>query len=104
MQANWDRVIRANMEPLAAVAGQPATVFRARGEKTVVLVVTDFGEFPTPIPPLDRMECSPMGGHELSFDVSDPDFLILQKVVGVTEYMHYIPWSRIVDIVFRYLN
>ncbi len=104
MSASWEGVIRASMEPLTLSPDQPATVFKPRGEKTVVMVLTDFGEFPTPIPPLDRIESSPMGGKELTFDVSDPDFLILQKLVGVTEYVHYIPWNKIVDLVFRYVS
>ena len=104
MTVTWEKVIRNNMEPLSVVAGQPATLFIARGEKTLVWVLTELGEFPAPPPPLDRFEMAPMGGRDVTFDVSDPDFLVVQKVVGVAEYIHYIPWGKLVDIVFRYVT
>ena len=46
MTVTWEKVIRNNMEPLSVVAGQPATLFIARGEKTLVWVLTELGEFP----------------------------------------------------------
>jgi hypothetical protein len=104
MSANWVNVIRNNMEPLSVVAGAPSTLFIVRDEKTQVWVLTELGEFPQPPPPLDRFEFAPIGCREVTFDVADPDFLVVQKVVGVAEYLHYIPWGKVVDIVFRKVN
>lgn len=101
MSTQWTDIIRKNMEPLSVVAGQPSTLFIVRGEKSLVWVLTDVGEFPAPPPPLERSEFAPIGGREVTFDVSDPDFLVVQKVVGVAEYLHYIPWNKVVDIIFR---
>jgi hypothetical protein len=64
-------------------------------------VITELGDFPSPFPPLDKFEVSPSGGWELILDVADPDFLVVTKRIGVAETAHYIPWERIVDIVFR---
>ncbi|MGC9970216.1 MAG: hypothetical protein ABSE56_06475 [Bryobacteraceae bacterium] len=104
MKANWERIIREKMEPVELIPGQGSSVYKVRGSKTTVSVLTDLGDFPPPMPPLDRYEMSPAGGREVSFEVSDPDFLVVDKTVGVAEYAHYIPWEKIADIVFRVVS
>jgi hypothetical protein len=89
------------MQPVELIPGQGSSVYKVKGDNTTVWVLTDLGDFPPPMPPLDKYEMSPAGGREVSFDVSDPDFLVVDKAVGVAEYTHYIPWERIVDIMFR---
>lgn len=101
MKANWERIIREKMQPIELIPGQGSSVYKVRGDNTTVWVLTDLGDFPAPMPPLDKYEMSPAGGREVSFDVSDPDFLVVDKAVGVAEYTHYIPWEKIADIMFR---
>lgn len=102
MKANWEKVIRENMEPLA-VPGQDIPLYKTRGDKASVHIYTSIGEFPPPRPPLQRQEFEPAGGRELTLDISDPDFLLVYKVCGVAEYTHCIPWEKVVDIVFRHI-
>ena len=104
MKANWEKIIRERMEPVELIPGQGSSIYKVKGNKTTVWVLTDLGEFPPPMPPLDRYEYAPAGGREVSFDLSDPDFLVVDKTVGVAEYTHYIPWEKIVDIVFRFVS
>jgi hypothetical protein len=49
---------------------------------------------------MDRQDVATRGGHELDLDASDPDFLVLHKSLGMTEYTHCIPWDAIADILF----
>ncbi len=100
MPANWTNVIRSRMQPISVLEGEASNLY-IPPDKTQVFVITAAGEFPPPPPPLERWEVAPTGGRDITFDVSDPDFLVLQKVVGVTEYVHYIPWDKVVDLVFR---
>lgn len=104
MKANWERIIREKMEAIELIPGLGSSVYKVKGDKTTVWVLTDLGDFPTPMPPLDKYEMSPTGGRELSLDVADPDFLVVNKTVGVAEYTHYIPWEKIADIVFRFVS
>jgi hypothetical protein len=100
-RGSWERIIQEKMEAMELIAGEGSSIYKVRGEKTTVWVITELGDFPPPFPPLDKFEVGPSGGRELSFDVSDPDFLVITKTIGVAETTHYIPWVRIVDIVFR---
>lgn len=99
MKANWEKIISENMEPLE-VPGRDAPVYKPKGVKGSVWVLTELGEFPPVLPPLDRHDMIPCGGRELAIDPSDPDFLLVQKTVGICQYSHCIPWDKIVDIVF----
>jgi hypothetical protein len=104
MKARWERIIREKMAPMELIAGEGTSVYKVRGEKATVWVITELGDFPPPFPPLDKYEVGPAGGRELTFDVADPDFLVVTKRVGVAETTHYIPWDKIVDIVFRTMS
>jgi len=43
----------------------------------------------------------PLGQQNVTLDVSRPDFLIVTKHPTVMKYRQYIPWDKIVEIVFR---
>jgi len=101
MKTQWERIIRQKIAPVELIAGEGSSIYKVRGEKATVWVITELGDFPPPFPPLDKFEASPSGGRELTLDVADPDFLMVTKTIGVAETAHYIPWERIVDIVFR---
>jgi hypothetical protein len=104
MKVNWEKIIKDSMEPVELMPGQGSSIYKVRGDKTSVWVLTDVGDFPAPPPPLDKFEVAPAGGREVIFDLSDPDFLVVRKNVGMAEYTHHIPWDKIVDIFFRAVN
>ncbi len=100
MKPDWPRVIAANMEPLS-IPGREVPLYKPRGEQGSVWIVTEAAEFPVVSAPLDRILATPGGGRELDLDTADPDFLIVHKTVGMSEYFHYIPWERIVNVFFH---
>ena len=44
---------------------------------------------------------APVGQQNVTLDVSQPDFLIVTRHPAVMKYRQYIPWNKIVEIVFR---
>ena len=42
-----------------------------------------------------------VGQQNVTLDVSQPDFLIVSRYPSVMKYRQYIPWNKIVEIVFR---
>jgi hypothetical protein len=99
MQAKWERVIAANMERVE-VPGRDTPLYKPVPEGGFVWVIALDGEFPTPPQAMERQEMVPRGGRELDLDASDPDFLIVHKLVGMTDYTQCIPWENILDILF----
>lgn len=99
MKANWEKMISANMERLD-VPGLDTPLYKPKADGSSVWIFTELGDFPPLPPPLDRHHMAPCGGRELDMDISDPDFLLVHKVVGVSEYTHCIPWEKVTDIVF----
>ncbi|MGA2325090.1 MAG: hypothetical protein ABSH05_02270 [Bryobacteraceae bacterium] len=63
MKANWEKIIRERMQPVELIPGQGSSVYKVKGDKTTVWVLTELGEFPPPMPPLDRYEYAPAGGR-----------------------------------------
>jgi hypothetical protein len=50
-----------------------------------------------------RSDMAPFGGpHEITLNLSNSDFLIVDKHPGdmAPKFRHYIPWEKIIDIVF----
>jgi hypothetical protein len=99
MKAHWEKVIRENMQEIE-FPGRDTPLFKPKGHKGSVWILTDVREYPSVPPPMDRHDMAPSGGHEIDLDPADPEFLIVRKVIGMCEYTHCIPWSRILDIVF----
>jgi hypothetical protein len=98
MRSTWEKMISANMDAFE-VPGKADPVYRPK-RGGFVWVVLGNGDAPTPPPIMDRQDVATRGGHELDLDVSDPDFLVLHKNLGMTEYTHCIPWDAIADIIF----
>jgi hypothetical protein len=44
---------------------------------------------------------APVGQRNVTLDVSRADFLIVSRHSTVMKYKQYIPWNKIVEIVFR---
>ena len=94
----WEKIIRENM---VLVEGEE-TSYRVKDR--AVLVLFGPGEF---IVPQDlsesRSDMAPFGGpHEITLHLSNSDFLIVDKHPDnmVPKFRHYIPWEKIIDIVF----
>ncbi len=96
--SDWQRIIAANMEPLEMPGRDP--LYKPKGEQATVWVITAACELPPSSPTMDRLAMGPGGGREVDLDASDPQFLIVHKIMGMMEYTHAIPWDKIVDIIF----
>jgi hypothetical protein len=96
----WEKIIKENMLLLDG----EETSYRVKDGKRAVLILFGTGEFNVP-PDLSesRSDIAPFGGpHEITLDLSNSDFLIVYKHPGemAPQFKHYIPWEKIVDIVF----
>jgi hypothetical protein len=96
----WERIIKENM---VLVDGEE-TSYRVKDGKRAVLILLGTGEFSIPRELSEsRSDMAPFGGpHEITLDLSNSDFLIVHKHPGdmAPKCKHYIPWEKIVDIVF----
>lgn len=99
MRTEWQRIISAQMEPLE-MPGREMPLYKPRDQGSI-WILTELGEWPSAPPSMDRRDIALSGGRELDLDASDPDFLLVHKVVGMSECTHCVPWSKIVDIVFH---
>jgi hypothetical protein len=96
----WEQIVRENM---ALVDGEK-TSYRVKDGKHAVLIVLGPGAFSVP-PEFSerRSDMAPFGGpDEITLDLSNSDFLIVNKQPSdmAPKFKHYIPWDKIVDIVF----
>jgi hypothetical protein len=96
----WEKIIKENM---VLVDGEESS-YRVKDGKRAVLILFSTGEFNVP-PDLseNRSDMVPFGGpHEITLDLSNGDFLIVDKHPSdmARQFKHYIPWEKIVDIVF----
>jgi hypothetical protein len=103
MRTEWQRIISAQMEAVE-IPGREMPLYVPRGEQASVWILTEIGEWPLTPPPIDPRSAALNGGKDLQLDASDPDFLLVHKVVGISECTHCIPWSKIVDIIFHSLS
>jgi hypothetical protein len=96
----WEQIIKENMVLLDG----EKTKYRVKDGKRAVLILFGIAEFNVP-PNLreSRWDMAPFGGpDEITLDLSNTDFLIVDKQPGdmAPQFKHYIPWEKIVDIVF----
>jgi hypothetical protein len=96
----WEKIIKENM---MLVDGEQ-TSYRVKDGKRAVWILFGTGEFNVPADLSEnRWDIAPFGGpHEITLDLSNADFLIVNKHPGemAPQCKHYIPWEKIVDIVF----
>jgi hypothetical protein len=91
-------MISANMEAVE-VPGRSSALFRPK-RGGFVWVILGIGEMPAPPPTMERQDLAPRGGRDVTLDISDPNFLLLHKTIGMVEYTHCIPWDAIADLIF----
>ena len=96
----WEQIIKENM---VLVEGEK-TSYRVQDGKRAVLILFSTGEFNVPLDFSEsRSDTAPFGGpHEITLDLSHADFLIVEstEMIMASRFKHYIPWDKIVDIVF----
>ena len=95
----WEKVIKQHM---VTVQGTKST-YRLNDKKNGSVEI-HYGAGPLKAP-LRRNGQPPetqpaVGQRNATLDVASPDFLVLSRHPTVMNYKHYIPWKRIVEIVF----
>ena len=97
----WEKIIKENMVP-----------FNVRGSKSIYKlndkknrsVEIQFGARNLPAPSQRHGQPSKMqpavGQKNVTLDISSADFLIVDKHPTAMKYRQYIPWKKIVEIVF----
>ena len=93
----WERMIRQNMVPLQVDGSQSTYVLDDKKNSAVEI---HFGTQYL-IPPRQLSKVEPAVGRKRdSLDISSAEFLILNRNPALNSSRQYIPWKKIVDIVF----
>ena len=95
----WEKIIKQKM---LAVRGSKST-YRLNDKKNSSVEI-HYGA--SPMKALPRRSGPPaetqpaVGQGNATLDVASPDFLVLSRHPTAMNYKHFIPWNRIVEIVF----
>jgi len=93
----WERMIKQSMVPLEVDGSQSTYVL---DEKKNSAVEIHFGTRYL-IPPRQLSKVEPaVGRRRDTVDISSPDFLILNRNPALNTCRQYIPWKKILEIVF----
>jgi len=95
----WERIIKQKM---VTVPGSNST-YKLNDKKNSSVEI-HYGASPLKVP-LRRngqpAETQPaVGRGNATLDIASPDFLVLSRHPAAMNYKHFIPWKRIVEIVF----
>ncbi|HVN80099.1 MAG TPA: hypothetical protein VMW38_13965 [Terriglobia bacterium] len=100
MREDWMRVIKENM---VLVSGSKST-YRF-GDKESKSVAIDFGAMELRGAPGKKAPDSNLGGarpqKNVTLDISDENYLIVNRTPSLLRCRQLIPWKRIVNIVFQ---
>lgn len=98
-RTTWEKVIKQHM---VTVHGSKST-YRLNDKKNSSVEI-HYGAEPLKAPRQrsgEPSETKPaLGEKNATLDVASPDFLVLSRHPTAMNYKHYIPWKRIVEIVF----
>ena len=98
-KALWEKIIKQKM---LTVRGSKST-YRLNDKKNSSVEI-HYGASPMKAPPRRSgppAETQPaVGQGNATLDVASPDFLVLSRHPTAMNYKHFIPWKRIVEIVF----
>ena len=96
----WAKIIKKNM---VRVDGSQS-IYRLNNKKNrsveIQLCTSNVVAPPQRHGHLSKIE-TPVGQRNVTLDVSRTDFLIVNRHPTVMKYKQYIPWNKIVEIVFR---
>ena len=95
----WEKIIKQKM---VTVRGSKST-YKLNGKKNSSVEI-HYGASPLKVS-FRRKGLSPeaqpaVGQGNATLDVASPDFLVLSRHPTAMNYKHFIPWKRIVEIVF----
>jgi hypothetical protein len=93
----WERTIKQNMVPLN-VDGSEST-YILNDKKNSAFEIHFGARYLMPPPQLSKLEPA-VGRTSDSLDISSADFLILNRNPAVRKCRQYIPWKKILEIVF----
>jgi hypothetical protein len=94
----WEKMIKENMVQLNVHGSKSTYVLN---EKKNTSVEIHFGARNLIVPPRQLSKMQPaVGRRSDTLDISSPDFLILDKHPATMKCRQYIPWNKIVEMVF----
>lgn len=95
----WEKIIKQHM---VTVRGSKST-YKLNDKKNSSVEI-HYGAGPLKVPFRRNRQLSEtqpaVGQRNATLDVASPDFLVLSRHPTVMNYKHFIPWKRIVEIVF----
>ena len=95
----WGRIIKQKM---VTVPGSKST-YKLNDKKNSSVEI-HYGASPLKVPLRrngQQAETQPaVGRGNATLDIASPDFLVLSRHPAAMNYKHFIPWRRIVEIVF----
>jgi len=95
----WEKIIKRHM---VTVQGSKST-YKLNDKKNSSVEI-HYGAAPLKVPHRrsgQPSETQPaVGQRNATLDVASPDFLVLSRHPTAMNYKHFIPWNRIVEIVF----
>ncbi len=94
----WERIIKKNMVRLKVDGSESTYMLNDKKNRSVEI---HFGARNLIVPPHQPPKMQPaVGGRSDTLDTSSADFLIVNRHPTVMKYRQYIPWKKIVEIVF----
>lgn len=94
----WEKIIKQKM---VTVQGSKSTYKFNDKKNSSVEIHYSAAPLKAPIRNGQSSETQPaVGQRNATLDVASPDFLVLSRHPAVMNYKHYIPWKRIIEIVF----
>lgn len=95
----WEKIIKQKM---VTVQGSKSTYkLNDKKNSSVEIHYNSAARLKVPVRNGQSSEMQPaVGQRNATLDVTSPDFLVLSRHPTVMNYKHYIPWKRIIKIVF----
>jgi hypothetical protein len=94
----WERMIKQNMVPLSIDGSK--SIYGLNDKKNSAIEI-HFGAGNLIVPPRQPSKMEPaVGRRGDTLDISSADFLIVNTHPSPTKHKQYIPWKKIVEMVF----
>ena len=94
----WEKMIKENMVRLRGDGSESTYILNEKKNRSVEI---HFGARNLIVPPRQLSKMQPAVGQKSdTLDISSPDFLIMNRHPTVMKCRQYIPWKKIVEIVF----
>jgi hypothetical protein len=94
----WEKMIKENMVRLKGDGSESTYMLNEKKNRSVEI---HFGARNLIVPPRQLSKMQPAVGQKSdTLDISSPDFLIMNRHPTALKSRQYIPWKKIVEIVF----